>query len=333
MNNDHLLTVRGLKVYFPVHSRNLWGTKRWLKAIDNVTFNVNERETIGVVGESGCGKSTLGRAILRLVPATDGHVEFNGADILTLNDRDMRLVRKELQIIFQDPLASLDPRMTVGDIIAEPLKALYPQMRNKERSKKISAIMEKVGLLPNQINRYAHEFSGGQAQRIGIARALVVEPKLVICDEPVSSLDVSIKSQVINLLQDLQHELGLSYIFIAHDLASVRHIANRVVVLYLGQVMEVASRDAIYSNPRHPYTQMLMASVPIPDPEIARKRSLEVIRGELPSPLDPPSGCPFRTRCSYATELCASERPVLRSLGDRLVTCHHSEKLPKFSVA
>lgn len=333
MNGERLLTVKNLKVHFPVHSRARWGAKLWLKAIDDVTFHVNQKETVGVVGESGCGKSTLGRTILRLVPATDGYVEFKGREILKLNTRDLRSIRKDLQIIFQDPLASLDPRMTVGDIIAEPLKALYPRMRRVERKRKVGAIMEKVGLLPNQINRYAHEFSGGQAQRIGIARSLVVEPSLVICDEPVSSLDVSIKSQIINLLQDLQHELGLSYVFIAHDLASVRHIANRVVVLYLGRVMEVASRDAIYANPRHPYTQMLMASVPIPDPEIARKRSLEVIRGELPSPLDPPSGCPFRTRCSYATEQCALEKPELRSLGDRLVSCHHSEKLPSFSVA
>jgi len=325
MADGAVLRVSGLRVHFPVASKRLFGEKRWLKAVDGVSFEVGAHETLGIVGESGCGKSTLARALVRLVPLAGGAIEFGGRDLAPLSDKAMRAVRRDVQMIFQDPLASLDPRMTVGNIIDEPLKTLFPDMPKGERAKRVRATMQRVGLLPNQINRYAHEFSGGQAQRIGIARALVVEPKLVVCDEPVSALDVSIKSQVINLLQNLQEELGLSLIFIAHDLGSVRHISDRIVVLYLGRVMEIADRDAIYERARHPYTQMLIAAVPIPDPEIARRRRLEVVRGELPSPLDPPSGCPFRTRCAYAVERCAREQPALRRVGASLVACHRAD--------
>lgn len=325
MSPKVLLRVRDLRVRFPVTSRRLFGEKRWLKAVDGVSFDVGVNETLGIVGESGCGKSALARALLRLVPLAGGEIEFGGCHLTTLSDNKMRAVRRDLQMIFQDPLASLDPRMTVGSIIDEPLKSLFPQMPKEERRRRVRATMQRVGLLPNQINRYAHEFSGGQAQRIGIARALVVEPKLVVCDEPVSSLDVSIKAQVINLLQDLQRALGLALIFIAHDLGSVRHISNRVVVLYLGSVMEVADRDTIYEMPRHPYTRMLIAAAPIPDPRISRRRRLEIVRGELPSPLSPPSGCPFRTRCTYAIERCSREVPALRRVGGSLVACHRAD--------
>ncbi len=327
MAEQMLLRVRNLRVHFPVPSKHWFGGKRWLKAVDGVSFDVGVNETLGIVGESGCGKSTLARALLRLVPLSGGEIKFDGCDLAALSENAMRAARRQVQMIFQDPLASLDPRMTVGSIIDEPLTTLFPDMPKAERIRRVRATMQRVGLLPSQINRYAHEFSGGQAQRIGIARALVVEPKLVVCDEPVSALDVSIKSQVINLLQDLQRELGLSLIFIAHDLGSVRHISDRVVVLYLGRVMEVADRDTIYDNPRHPYTRMLIAAVPIPDPGIARRQRLEVVRGELPSPLSPPSGCPFRTRCTYANDRCAREVPALRQVSGSLVACHRAEEL------
>lgn len=321
-----LLEVEDLKVHFPVRNEALFGRPRWLKAVDGVSFTVGARETLGIVGESGCGKSTLGRALLRLIPATAGAVRFEGRDILQLGSKAMRGIRRDMQMIFQDPIASLDPRMTIGNIIDEPLATLFPDLKRSERRERIRDIMQRVGLLPNQINRYAHEFSGGQAQRIGIARALVVRPRLVVCDEPVSSLDVSIKSQVINLLQDMQEEFGLSLLFIAHDLASVRHIARQIVVLYLGHVMEISDRDSIYNRPRHPYTQMLIAAVPVPNPKVARQRKLEVVRGELPSPLDPPSGCPFRTRCPFAIARCRMEYPSLRQVGNSQVACHRADE-------
>ncbi|WP_406663878.1 ABC transporter ATP-binding protein [Gallaecimonas sp. GXIMD1310] len=325
--SDVLYRVDNLNVHFPVRDKGLWGRSRLLRAIDDVSFAVHRGETLGVVGESGCGKSTLLRALMKLGPVTSGQLAFDGQAIEGLDDKAMRPLRRQLQMIFQDPLASLDPRMTVGQIIAEPLQALMPELSASERRDKVQEVMARVGLLPEQINRYAHEFSGGQAQRIGIARALVVEPALVVCDEPVSALDVSIKSQVINLLMDLRDQRGLTYVFIAHDLASVRHIADRVVVLYLGRVMEIASRDALYAKPQHPYTQMLLSAVPIPDPTIARQRQMSVVRGELPSPLNPPSGCAFRTRCPHATDRCANERPTLRQVGQSQVACHHAETI------
>lgn len=325
--SDVLYRVDNLNVHFPVRDKGLWGRSRLLRAIDDVSFAVHRGETLGVVGESGCGKSTLLRALMKLGPVTSGQLAFDGQAIEDLDDKAMRPLRRQLQMIFQDPLASLDPRMTVGQIIAEPLQALMPELSASERRDKVQEVMARVGLLPEQINRYAHEFSGGQAQRIGIARALVVEPALVVCDEPVSALDVSIKSQVINLLMDLRDQRGLTYVFIAHDLASVRHIADRVVVLYLGRVMEIASRDALYAKPQHPYTQMLLSAVPIPDPTIARQRQMSVVRGELPSPLNPPSGCAFRTRCPHASDRCANERPTLRQVGQSQVACHHAETI------
>lgn len=330
--SDTLYQVLHLDVHFPVRDKGWLAKTRTLKAIDDVSFEVNRGETLGVVGESGCGKSTLLRALMRLGPVTHGSLVFAGQEIQHLDERRLRPLRRDLQMIFQDPLASLDPRMTVGQIIAEPLKALEPTLTAAQRREKVLAMMEKVGLLPEQINRYAHEFSGGQAQRIGIARALIVSPALLVCDEPVSALDVSIKSQVINLLMDLREEQGLTYVFIAHDLASVRHIADRVVVLYLGRVMEIADRDALYATPRHPYTQMLLAAVPIPDPVRARQRPMTVVKGELPSPLDPPSGCAFRSRCPHATERCAQERPALRDVGNSQVACHHAETLSPFDI-
>ncbi|EQD55110.1 oligopeptide/dipeptide ABC transporter, ATPase subunit [mine drainage metagenome] len=321
-----LLDVDDLSVHFRVPGSGWRERNRVLRAVDGVSFNVAERETLGIVGESGCGKSTLARALLRLVPTSSGHLHYAGRDLLALDAAALRPLRRELQIIFQDPLAALDPRMTVGQIIGEPLRALRSDMPRAERRRRVLAMMQRVGLLPSQVNRYAHEFSGGQAQRIGIARALAVEPRLLVCDEPVSSLDVSIKSQVINLLQELKAERALTLVFIAHDLASVRHIAQRVLVLYLGRVVEIAGRDAIFARPMHPYTRMLFAAAPIPDPDAARRMRAAPVRGEIPSPFNPPSGCAFRTRCLHAIERCGAERPALRALGSGQVACHRAEE-------
>lgn len=322
-----MLAVRDLSVHFPVRGEGLLPHAEVLRAVDGISFDVHRGEVLGVVGESGCGKSTLARAVLGLIPASAGSVRFCGTELTSLDAVAMRGLRRQLQMIFQDPLASLDPRMTVGEIVAEPLQALLPQLPRAERRRRVLDILGRVGLLTAHINRYAHEFSGGQAQRIGIARALVVEPTLVVCDEPVSALDVSIKSQVINLLLDLRSDHGLTYVFVAHDLASVRHIANRVAVLYLGRMMEIADRDALYAQPLHPYTRMLLSAAPIPDPDAARRRTISVVRGELPSPINPPSGCVFRTRCAFATERCSVERPALRDIDGRRVACHHAEAI------
>lgn len=270
-----------------------------------------------MVGESGCGKSTLGCAVLRVIPTTGGKVIWMGQDLGELDSNGMRALRKDLQIIFQDPLASLDPRMTVGEIIAEPLKIHHRQLTKDEVKLRVKKMMAEVGLLPEQINRYPHEFSGGQAQRIGIARAMILQPKLIVCDEPVSALDVSIQAQIVNLLMDLQREYGISLIFISHDLSVVRHISHRLLVLYLSKVMELADRDELYAHPRNPYTQSLISAIPIPDPEVQRERRHIVLRGDLPSPLNPPSGCVFRSRCPYAAEICAGAVPPLESAGER----------------
>jgi oligopeptide transport system ATP-binding protein len=295
-----------------------------LRAVDGVSFDLRPGETLGLVGESGCGKSTLGRAVLRLLPAAAGRVVWLGQNLEKLSAEEMRLKRREMQIIFQDPLASLNPRMTVGDIIAEPLRTFQPSLGGAEVKARVKEMMAKVGLLPNQINRYPHEFSGGQCQRIGIARAMINQPKLIVCDEPVSALDVSIQGQIVNLLMDLQRETGMALIFISHNLSVVRHISHRIMVLYLGRVAEMADRDDIYRNPRHPYTQALISAVPIPDPEVERNRRRIVLTGDLPSPLKPPSGCIFRTRCPKATELCAREVPPLEQIArGHLVACHH----------
>ena len=322
-----LLAVRDLKVQFPVLGQGLlFRPTRWLKAVDEVGFDLDRGETLGVVGESGCGKSTLARGILGLVPPRSGSVRLQGRELVGLSPRALRPQRRHMQMIFQDPLASLDPRLTVGQIIAEPLQTFEPQLAAAERRQRVRRVMDRVGLLPSQINRCPHEFSGGQCQRIGIARALVVEPEVLLCDEPVSALDVSIQAQVVNLLMDLQAELGISLLFIAHDLSVVEHISHRVMVMYLGRVAELAPADEIYARPRHPYTHGLIQSVPIPDPAIERAKPGVSLKGDVPSPLDPPGGCSFRTRCPRAAERCARERPPLEEVAPgHLVACHFPE--------
>ena len=324
MSDAALLSVRDLKVHFPVRLGGLFGKFVPVKAVDGVSFDLRPGETLGVVGESGCGKSTLGRAILQLIPPTAGAVLWLGERIDRLSQSEMRDKREDMQIIFQDPLASLDPRMTIGDIIAEPLRTFQPNLDRGETRLHVEDMLAKVGLLPHMINRYPHEFSGGQCQRIGIARAMILRPKLIVCDEPVSALDVSIQAQIVNLLMELQREFGLSMIFISHNLSVVRHISHRILVIYLGRTMELADRDRLYRNPRHPYTQALISAVPIPDPDIERQKQRLVLSGELPSPLAPPSGCVFRTRCPYATALCAEDIPPLEGVeAGHEVACHH----------
>jgi oligopeptide transport system ATP-binding protein len=319
-----LLAVRDLKVHFEVGGNRLLGRKpATVRAVDGVSFDLLAGETLGLVGESGCGKSTLGRALLKLLPTRAGQIIWLGKDIAPLSEEKIRPLRRNMQIVFQDPLASLNPRMNVGEIIAEPLRIFQPQLSAAQRREKVKAVMAKVGLLPNQINRYPHEFSGGQCQRIGIARAIINEPQLIVCDEPVSALDVSIQAQIVNLLMDLQKDMGVSLVFISHNLSIVRHISHRVLVLYLGKVMELASREAIYANPLHPYTQALNSAVPVPDPDLERNRPRLVLSGDIPSPINPPSGCPFRTRCPKAQDICALEEPLLRRAGaQHLVACH-----------
>jgi oligopeptide/dipeptide ABC transporter ATP-binding protein len=324
---EPLLEVDDLKVSFHVHTGGLWGHNRELKAVDGVDLALAPGETLGIVGESGCGKSTLARAILKLVPASSGKVCLMGRGLDELDKAALREVRRELQVIFQDPLASLNPRMTVGDIVSEPLWTHRPELDKSAVRARVVEVLKRVGLEGRELNRYPHEFSGGQCQRIGIARALVLEPKLIICDEPVSALDVSIQAQIVNLLMDLQTDLGLSLIFIAHDLAVVRHISHRVLVMYLGAAVEIASREDLYDRPSHPYTRALISSVPIPDPDKERSRVRELLAGDLPSPMDPPSGCRFRTRCRHAETRCAQERPELRSVGQSQVACHRAEEL------
>jgi oligopeptide transport system ATP-binding protein len=320
-----LLSVTDLRVHFRIGGGLL--SRRpaaILRAVDGVNFELRPGETLGLVGESGCGKSTLGRAVLRLLPNATGRIVWLGQDLAQLSHEAMRRKRQEMQIVFQDPLAALNPRMPVGEIIAEPLKTFQPNLPAAETKARVQEMMAKVGLLPNQINRYPHEFSGGQCQRIGIARAMINEPKLIVCDEPVSALDVSIQAQIVNLLMDLQHDMHMALIFISHNLSVVRHISHRIMVLYLGRVAELADRDELYRNPRHPYTQALISAVPIPDPDVERNRRRVVLTGDLPSPLKPPSGCTFRTRCPKATPLCASEVPQLETIGrGHEVACHH----------
>ncbi|ETX16348.1 peptide ABC transporter ATP-binding protein [Roseivivax halodurans JCM 10272] len=306
-----LISARDLRVAFDITRPGdmPWTKPRQLHAVNGVSFDLMPGQTLGVVGESGCGKSTLARALIQMVPAS-GEVVWQGeTDLLSLSSQRMQKYRSEIQMIFQDPLASLNPRMTLGQIIAEPLRTHRPELGREEVKSRVARMMDRVGLLPQMINRYPHEFSGGQCQRIGIARALIVEPKLLICDEPVSALDVSIQAQVIELLQELQRELGLAILFIAHDLSVVKHISDEVMVLYLGRMMEKAPADLLYADPQHPYTQALMSAVPVPDPQIERNKQTIPLHGDLPSPMAPPSGCVFRTRCPRAVEACAEEVP------------------------
>ena len=307
-----------------------WTAPRKIRAVRGVSFDLKQGETLGIVGESGCGKSTLARAIIRMVPSKGRAVWMGDTDLLAIGRSEMNKFRSQIQMVFQDPLASLDPRMTVGQIIAEPLRTHHPELSRADVRARVREMMERVSLLSNQINRYPHEFSGGQCQRIGIARALIMRPKLIICDEPVSALDVSIQAQIINLLMELQKEMGLSLIFIAHDLSVVKHISDRVMVLYLGQVMELARSADLYDNPSHPYTRALISAVPIPDPKQERGKKVLMLEGDLPSPFAPPSGCVFRTRCPRADAQCAKTPPPLKLTADdgsHFVACHHAGDL------
>jgi len=317
--SDTILRVDSLVKHFKIR-RGLFGrTSGTVRAVDGVSFDVAAGETLALVGESGCGKSTTGRLVLRLLAPTSGRVEFEGRDLFSLSEGEMRDLRGALQIIFQDPFASLNPRMTVAQTLAEPL-ALHGLAEGRRRER-VAEILRVVGLAPEYVRRYPHEFSGGQRQRIGIARALAVEPRLIVCDEPVSALDVSIQAQVVNLLRDLQARLGLSYIFIAHDLAVVKFIATRVAVMYLGRIVELADKASLFAQPRHPYTQALLSAIPVPDP--ARKRRRLLLEGDVPNPADPPSGCRFRTRCPHARARCAEEPPTLADdAGGHAVACH-----------
>ncbi|WBU57806.1 oligopeptide/dipeptide ABC transporter ATP-binding protein [Paracoccus sediminicola] len=334
-NAKPLLDVRDLRVTFDIRREGdmPWTPPRLLHAVGGVDFTLQPGETLGIVGESGSGKSTLARALIGLAPATGTATWQDGTDLIGLSPRRMLKYRSDIQMVFQDPLASLNPRMTVGQIIAEPLRTHHPSLPRAEVKTRVKQMMERVGLLPNQINRYPHEFSGGQCQRIGIARALIVEPKLVICDEPVSALDVSIQAQVINLLGDLQRDLGLALIFIAHDLSVVKHISDRVLVMYLGRVMELAEAESLYAQPQHPYTQALLSAVPVPDPDLERSKTIIPLTGELPSPMSPPSGCVFRTRCPRAQPACAERVPELIGDPQHLTACHFPGPLDDAEIA
>lgn len=318
---ESLLEVNELKKYFPVKGGVLRRTVGHVKAVDGVSFYIKKGETLGLVGESGCGKSTAGRVILRLLEATEGQVIFEGKNIFDLNREEMRSLRREMQIIFQDPYASLNPRMTVGNIIGEALE-IHKLAKGKEKEKRVQELLEIVGLSAQHMRRYPHEFSGGQRQRIGVARALAVKPKIIICDEPVSALDVSIQAQVINLMEDLQEEFHLTYLFIAHDLSVVKHISDRVAVMYLGKIVELAGRDELYRNALHPYSRALLSAIPIADPSVKKGERI-LLEGDVPSPMNPPSGCRFHTRCPERMDICSKEEPIYKDHGEEhFVTCH-----------
>ncbi len=322
MKKDVLLEIKNLKKHFPVKNKIFSKTKSMVKAVDGVSFSIKRGETLGLVGESGCGKTTLGRTIIKLYEPTEGEIIFKEKNIEKLSSTQMIPFRKDIQMIFQDPYASLDSRMTVSEIVGEAL-TLNKGMNSKEKNEKILHILNTVGLNDDHASRYPHEFSGGQRQRIGIARALAVEPEFIICDEPISALDVSIQAQIVNMLEDLQKDLGLTYLFIAHDLSMVKHISNRVGVMYLGNLVELASSNELYSNPMHPYTKSLLSAIPIPDPNESEKINRIVLEGEIPSPVDPPPGCKFKTRCKQAMKACQEVIPDLKNMGDEhFVSCH-----------
>ncbi len=324
--NDAILLVNNLKVHFPIRRGMIRRQVGSIKAVDGVSFDVRRGETLGLVGESGCGKTTTGRAIVRLEQPTEGTIVFEGNDLTKLSKRQLRRQRRNLQMIFQDPYASLNPRMTIGAIVSEPLY-VHQLAQGAERTARVKHLLESVGLNPNYVTRYPHEFSGGQRQRIGIARALASNPSFIVCDEPISALDVSIQAQIINLLRELQKELGLTYLFIAHDLSMVRHISDRVAVMYLGQIMELAEYRDLYENPLNPYTVALLSAVPVPDPIIEKQRQQIVLKGDVPSPADPPPGCVFSSRCPLAIDICVAEKPTFREVRPaHFAACHRVDE-------
>lgn len=321
-NNKPLIEINNLKKYFPIKKGLLNKTVGNVKAVDDVSFTINKGETLGLVGESGCGKTTTGRTIIKLYEPTSGEIIFNGTDIAKYTPKQMQEYRRKMQMIFQDPYASLNSRMTVGDIIGEAID-IHNLMKGKERQERIHYLLNRVGLNSEHANRYPHEFSGGQRQRVGIARALAVEPEFIICDEPISALDVSIQAQVVNMLEELQEDLGLTYLFIAHDLSMVKHISNRIGVMYLGKLVEIGESNELYTNPLHPYTQALLSAIPVPDPDEAAANQRIVLEGDIPSPIDPPPGCRFKNRCRYAKPICSEVDPEMKDLGGgHFVACH-----------
>ena len=323
MANEPLVRVQDLKMYFDVDKKMFSRHKRTLKAVDGVSFGIERGRTFGLVGESGCGKTTVGRTIVRLYTPTDGAIYYDGNDIAKLDNKQIAPYRRKMQMIFQDPYASLDPRMTVGDIVAEPIRAHKLYSKDSECKERVRELIATVGLKPDHIARYPHEFSGGQRQRIGIARALASNPEFIVCDEPISALDVSIQAQVVNELEELQASLGLTYLFVSHDLSMVRHISHDVGVMYLGHMVEMAPVEELFAHMQHPYTRALLSAVPIADPDLAAKSQRIVIQGDVPTPIDPPSGCPFRTRCPYAKDICAEQRPEMRDIGGgHYCACH-----------
>jgi oligopeptide transport system ATP-binding protein len=334
-DGERLVEVRNLKMYFPVR-RGLIIERvvGHVHAVDDITFHVKRGETLGLVGESGCGKSTTGRAVLQIYKPTEGEVKFGGVDVTKLSQNQLSAYRRNMQMIFQDPFASLDPRMTVGGIISEPLE-IHNVLKGKEKEEKVREMLRIVGLNPYFANRYPHEFSGGQRQRIGVARALVLDPEFIVCDEPISALDVSIQAQIINLLEDLQERFNLTYLFIAHDLAVVRHISDRVAVMYVGKIVEMADRNQLYENPLHPYTKALLSAVPIPDPVVERRRSRIILQGDVPSPVNPPSGCRFHPRCPFARPNCSESEPQLEEAepGHRVACFYWKEILERGDIS